>query len=80
MRGKIMQTAAEFLAEIEKFLEKNSIAPATFGRLIMGDPSFIFELREGRAPSIDTCARISRIISNPQSAHLFYRPIKKAEK
>ena len=75
-----MQTAAEFLTEIEKYLEVHSIAPATFGRVMMGDPSFIFELREGRAPSIDTCAKISKIISRPQSAHLFYRPIRKAEK
>ena len=75
-----MQTAAEFLTEIEKYLDKHSIAPATFGRLIMGDPSFIFELREGRSPSLDTCARISRIISDPKSAHMFYRPVKKGIK
>ena len=59
-----MQTSAEFLDEIETFLRDNNVAPSTFGRIVMDDPTFIFALRKGRVPSLDVCARISKIISH----------------
>jgi hypothetical protein len=68
-----MQTSTEFLDQIETFLEKHSIAPSTFGKLLMGDPTFVFHLREGRKPNIDTCARISRILEHPQACSIFNR-------
>ena len=73
-----MQTSSEFLDQIEAFLKKHSIAPSTFGRLLMGDPTFVFHLREGRRPNIDTCARISRILERPQAGNLFSRKPKGA--
>ena len=68
-----MQTSSDFLAQIETFLEKHDIAPSTFGKTLMGDPTFVFHLREGRRPNIDTCARISRILEHPQAANIFNR-------
>jgi len=59
-----MQTSAEFLDEIETFLRENHVAPSTFGRVVMDDPTFVFALRRGRVPSLDVCARISKIISH----------------
>ena len=59
-----MQTSAEFLDEIETFLRENQVAPSTFGRVVMDDPTFVFALRKGRVPSLDVCARISKIISH----------------
>jgi homoserine dehydrogenase len=72
-----MQTSSEFLTDIEKFLEKNSIAPSTFGRLLMGDPTFVFQLREGRSPSLETAEKINRIIQHPQASGIFGRRSKK---
>ena len=70
----MMKTSAEFLEELEAFLAKYEIAPTSFGRLIMNDPTYVFQLREGRSPSLDNAARISRIINQPQAANLFGRP------
>ena len=68
-----MQTSTEFLDQIEAFLEEHNIAPSTFGKLLMGDPTFVFHLREGRKPNIDTCATISRILEHPQACNIFNR-------
>ena len=48
-----MQTSAEFLDEIETFLRENDVAPSTFGRVVMDDPTFIFALRKGRVPRLE---------------------------
>jgi len=73
-----MQTSLEFLTEIEKFLEKHDISPTMFGKTLMGDPNFVFDLREGRILHMDTAAKIHRIINSPQSPNLFHRrPIEK---
>jgi len=45
-------STAAFLAEIEAFLAREHLAASTFGRAAVGDPSFVRELREGRAPSL----------------------------
>jgi sulfate adenylyltransferase subunit 2 len=41
-----------FLAEIEAFLARERVRPSRFGRAAVGDPNFVRELREGRAPSL----------------------------
>ena len=76
----MQQTSKEFLDGIEKFLEKNHISPSTFGRLMLGDPSFVFELREGRSPSLETAERINRIIQHPQASNIFNRRASKKSK
>ena len=75
-----MQTSTEFLDQIESFLEKHDIAPSTFGKTLMGDPTFVFHLREGRRPNIDTCAKIIRILEHPQAANIFNRRASKKSK
>jgi hypothetical protein len=71
-----MQTSAEFLDEIETFLRENHVAPSTFGRVVMDDPTFIFALRKGRVPSLDVCARISKIISHQAAWANYAKKIK----
>ncbi len=46
------------LREIEKFLRQNDTPPTRFGREAMGDPRFVFDLRNGRDPRPETVARI----------------------
>jgi hypothetical protein len=46
------------LREVEKFLRQFDIAPTRFGREAMGDPRFVFDLRNGRDPRPGTIARV----------------------
>jgi len=46
------------LREVEKFLRQSGIAPTRFGRDVVGDPRFVFDLRNGRDPRPRTVARV----------------------
>ncbi|WP_310468028.1 hypothetical protein [Sphingomonas sp.] len=46
------------LREVEKFLNRSRTAPTTFGRIALGDPRFVFDLRKGREPRPRTVARV----------------------
>ena len=46
------------LREIEKFIRRSEIAPTRFGRDVVGDPRFVFDLRRGREPRPATVARV----------------------
>jgi len=46
------------LREIEKFLRRSEIAPTRFGREAVGDPRFVFDLRNGRDPRPGTVQRV----------------------
>jgi len=52
MVAPMESSVTAFLAEIEAFLARERIAPSTFGRAAVGDPKFVRELRDGRAPSL----------------------------
>jgi hypothetical protein len=46
------------LREVEKYLRQNDLPPTRFGREAMGDPRFVFDLRNGRDPRPQTIARV----------------------
>lgn len=46
------------LREIKKFFRRNDTAPTRFGRDAVGDPRFVFDLRNGRDPRPRTVARV----------------------
>lgn len=46
------------LREVEKFRRQSDVAPTRFGRDAMGDPRFVFDLRDGRDPRPSTVARV----------------------
>ena len=46
------------LSEVEKFLRQSDVAPTRFGREAVGDPRFVFDLRNGRDPRPTTVARV----------------------
>jgi hypothetical protein len=46
------------LREVEKFLRQSDVAPTRFGRDAVGDPRFVFDLRNGRDPRPSTIARV----------------------
>ena len=46
------------LREVERFLRIREIPAARFGRDVMHDPRFVFDLRRGREPRIETVTRV----------------------
>lgn len=46
------------LREVEKFLRRSDVAPTRFGRDAVGDPRFVFDLRNGRDPRPRTIERV----------------------
>jgi hypothetical protein len=45
------------LRDVEKFLRQSDVPATRFGRNVMGDPRFVFDLRNGRDPRPGTIAR-----------------------
>lgn len=52
------EQTVHLLREIEKFLHRNGTAPTRFGREAVGDPRFVFDVRNGRDPRPRTVARV----------------------
>jgi len=52
------------LREVENFLRSSKVPPARFGREVMGDPRFVFDLRNGREPRPRTVERIRRFLES----------------
>ena len=48
----------ELLDQIETYLAQHRIPPSKFGRLAVGDPRFVDDLRGGRMPRARTCERV----------------------
>ena len=46
------------LREVEKFLRQYDTPPTRFGRDAVGDPRFVFDLRNGRDPRPQTIERV----------------------
>ena len=46
------------LHRIEQYLKSRRIPPTRFGRDAVGDPNFIFDLRDGRDPREKTIRRV----------------------
>lgn len=54
------------LREVEKFLRKSDVPPTRFGREAVGDPRFVFDLRNGRDPRPTTIARVRAYLETVQ--------------
>ena len=50
--------AVHLLREVEIFLRQSEVTPTRFGRDVVGDPRFVFDLRNGRDPRPKTVARV----------------------
>jgi homoserine dehydrogenase len=46
-----MSRREEFLAQIQRFLDATGMSPTAFGRDALGDPRFVFQVRDGRNPN-----------------------------
>lgn len=52
----------DLLDQIECYLAQTHMPPSKFGRLAVGDPRFVEDLRGGRHPRPQTCERVRRYI------------------
>lgn len=53
-----MSDLEKFKASVEAYLEKHGMTPTRFGREAANDPSFVFQLREGRELRTATRERV----------------------
>ena len=53
-----MSELKNFQAEIERFIVDYDMPPTVFGQKSMGDPNFVFELREGRDVRFSTVEKV----------------------
>lgn len=58
--------AVYLLRDVEKFLDNKNVSAARFGREVMGDPRFVFDLRNGREPRIRTEKRVRAYLEQAQ--------------
>lgn len=56
--NRLMLTDDKFLADVERHLQRTGTRPATFGKKVLKDPNFVYDLRKGRAVSIRTAKRV----------------------
>lgn len=54
------------LRKVENFLRIRDIPPTRFGRDAMGDPRFVFDLRNGREPRPQTVRRVLAFLESVQ--------------
>lgn len=57
-----------FRQTVETFLSETSMDPTTFGKEALSDPSFVFDLRNGRSPSAKTMDRVREWMASRQEA------------
>jgi sulfate adenylyltransferase subunit 2 len=57
-------TRTEFLEAIEKHLAETGMSPTTFGKKAVGDPNFVFTLRNGRSPSLSLVERVQAFMTH----------------
>jgi hypothetical protein len=66
----------DFLAEVRAFLVASQMEPTAFGREVMNDPNFVFEVEHGRSVRLDTVEKVRgfmahRLVSPP--THVQFR-------
>lgn len=50
------------LEKVEKHIKHRRMPPTRFGREAVGDPSFVFDLRDGREPRRATVEKVERYL------------------
>jgi hypothetical protein len=59
-----MTLQSEFSEEVAAFLSFSGMKPSRFGRAALGDPGFVAELKNGRAPNLRTIERARAFIKD----------------
>lgn len=54
----------ELLQQVENYLARTRMPPSTFGRVVVGDPRFVKDLRSGRTPRPQTLERVRTYLTD----------------
>lgn len=65
----VNMTPTTFLADVERYLRRSGTAPSAFGREAVGDPNFIADLRDGRAPNLRVINRVQEYMAANSPRH-----------
>jgi hypothetical protein len=57
----------ELLQQIETYLDRAKISPSKFGRLALGDPRFVEDMRSGRRLRHETRERVRCYLTQAES-------------
>jgi hypothetical protein len=57
----------ELLERIEAHIKARRIPPTRFGRDALGDPKFVFQLRDGRDPRLSTIKRVVAFLDQAEA-------------
>ena len=63
-----MLSTAKFCAKVDAFLERTGMKPSRLGRDAIGDSKFVFNLRDGRSPSLDTVEKLENFMRSKARA------------
>ena len=58
------------LWRVEKYLRRTGVPATRFGRESLGDPAFVFDLRQGREPRAATVGRVLRFIDAGEASQV----------
>jgi hypothetical protein len=61
-----MTPSETFRQKIETYLGRTGMKPSVFGRMAVGDTNFVFDIREGRMPSLRLVEKVENFMkANP---------------
>lgn len=64
-----MLNPTQFTEQVEAYLQASGMSPTGFGRAALGDPTFVFELRNGRQVSLSVAGRVLDYIAQHPPAN-----------
>jgi hypothetical protein len=59
----------ELMEQIEAYLEESGVSPSTFGRMSVGDPRLVADLKAGRRPRQRTQDRLTSFLDGAGIPH-----------
>jgi hypothetical protein len=59
----------ELLEQIEVYLKQSGVSPSTFGRMAIGDPRLVADLKAGRRPRQRTQDRLTSFLDRAGIPH-----------
>lgn len=59
----------DLLLHVETAIATSGLSPSRFGFEAVGDPAFVFDLREGREPRQKTIGKVLKFIAQQQRAN-----------
>ena len=59
-----MTSSESFKSLVEDYLIKTGMTATAFGRTVLKDPNFVFQLRAGRLPKLGIVDKVEKYISD----------------